>query len=212
MLGFDAVGKGALGQISSSRNITLTASAGSYSLIGVSVTFTITESAVAGSFALTGSPTAGIIGQVAASGSFSLSGSAQVFDLTENVDAGSYVITGSLSNNIDGASDPGSFVITGVDQWLYRTGDDYEFKLGGVGHFLEEIERQKRLNAITRKIPAPVDRRTVPRFASLPAARPMPAVPVVDMAAIEQQRRVEASRAAAARRRRDEVAVLLLAS
>ncbi|MFZ5713045.1 MAG: hypothetical protein ACOY3N_09415 [Bradyrhizobium sp.] len=209
MLGFDAIGRLALGQITPG-NIALSAVSGSFTLSGIAATFALSEAATAGAFTISAPSISQEHG--VGIGSFTLSGAAQTFDLTENVEASAYVITGSIANNIDGVSDPGSFVITGVDQWLYRTGDDYEFKLGGVGHFLEEIERQKRLNAITRKIPAPVDRRTVPRFAPLPAVQPMPTAPVVDMAAVEQQRQADAARAAAARRRRDEEAVLLLAS
>jgi hypothetical protein len=74
---------------------------------------------------------------------------------------------------------------------------------GGVGHYLEEIERQKRLNAITRKIPGPVDRRTIPRFEPLrapPSAPAAPAIPPQPMAAIQRPAHG------------DEEAVLLLAA
>lgn len=210
LLGFDAIGRLALAQVTPG-NVVLSAVSGSYTISGVAQALNITENAGTGLFSLSASSISMEIGVDA--GSFALSGAVQTFDLTENVDVGAYIITGSLSNNIDGASDPGSFVIAGVDTQLIWTGAGVDTSYtGGIGHFLEEIERQKRLNAITRKIPAPVDRRTVPRFGSLPAVQPMPTAPVVDMAAIEQQRQAEAARAAAARRRRDEEAVLLRAS
>ncbi|MCK1275484.1 hypothetical protein IVB46_09610 [Bradyrhizobium sp. 61] len=91
--------------------------------------------------------------------------------------------------------------------------DEPSTTIGGIGHFLEEIERQKQLNAITRKIPGPVDRRTIPRFAPLQAPPSAPPAPVPDMAAVQNQRMAEAGRqAAVAKRRREEEALLLLAS
>jgi hypothetical protein len=210
MLGFDALGRLALAQIQRG-NTTLPAVSGSFTVSGQAVTFSRSEAAAAGSFGISASSISATMGVDA--GSFSVSGNAQTFssDWT-NVEAAAYLITGSLSNNIEGVAEAGSFTLTGSDQWLYRTGDDYEFKLGGVGHFLEEIERQKQLNAITRKIPGPIDRRTMPRFAPFQTVQPMPAAPSIDMRAIQAQQQADAARTAAARRRRDEEAVLLLAS
>jgi hypothetical protein len=212
LLGFDALGRLAVGQLPAIRYVTLTAQASSYTVTGIAATFTITETPAVGSFALTGAAT-GQLSMAVASGSFSTFGIAQSFQITENVAVGSYVISGSLTNNINAPSDPGTFRLTSVDTPLIRTGDDYEFKLGGVGHFLEEIERQKRLNAITRKIPGPVDRRTVPRFEPLRAPPSAPSAPAPDVAAIQNQRTTEAAAQAEAakKRRRDEEAVLLLA-
>lgn len=92
-------------------------------------------------------------------------------------------------------------------------GDQAQFFYGGVGHLLMEMQRAKQLAAITRTIPHPVDRRTMPMFR--PVARPLaaPIAPAVDVAAIQKQR-MEAAAAAAkvAKRRREEEAILLLAS
>lgn len=57
MLGFDALGRISLGQISKSGSVTLTAAAGSYTVTGVAALFKITESwAVdAGDYLVTGS-------------------------------------------------------------------------------------------------------------------------------------------------------------
>jgi hypothetical protein len=210
MLGFDALGRLALAQIQRG-NTALPAISGSFTVSGQAVTFSRSEAAAAGSFGISASSISATMGVDA--GSFSVSGNAQTFSSDwANVETASYLITGSLSNNIEGVAETGSFTLTGSDQWLYRTGDDYEFKLGGVGHFLEEIERQKQLNAITRKIPGPVDRRTMPRFAPLRPVLAAPAALAIDTAAIEAQRQAEAARTAAARRRRDEEALLLLAS
>jgi hypothetical protein len=209
MLGFDAIGRLALGQITPG-NVAMAAISGSYTISGVAQAFSLSEATAAGSFAISGASISQA--QVVDVGSFTITGTAQTFDLTENVGAAEYVITGQLSNNIDGASDAGSFTLTGVDQALIWTGAGVDTSYtGGVGHFLEEIERQKQLNAITRKIPAPVDRRTAPRFTPFPSVQPMPTAPMVDIAAMDAQRQAEAARAAAVRRRRDEEAVLLLA-
>jgi hypothetical protein len=150
LLGFDALGRLAVGQLPAIRYVTLTAQASSYTVTGIAATFTITETPAVGSFALTGAA------------------------------------TGQLSMAV----------------------------AGGVGHFLEEIERQKRLNAITRKIPGPVDRRTVPRFEPL---RAPPSAPCRSRARCsghpEPAHGCEAAAQAEAakKRRRDEEAVLLLA-
>lgn len=214
LLGFDALGRRALGQIPGAQNITLTAQSGAFTLSGASATFTLTEAPEAGSFALNAAPAPGQLSVAIAAGSFSATGTSQSFKIIENVSAGSYAITGSIANNLSGASDPGAFNLTGVNTALIWTGAGVDTSYtGGVGHYLEEIERQKRLNAITRKIPSPVDRRTVPRFEPLrgppsaPAALPpaVAAMPPQPMAAAAAQAN------AAKKRRREEEAVLLLA-
>lgn len=173
LLGFDAIGMRALGQLSGQLTYVLSAS----------------------------------------TGSFSVAGNADAFQIVENIQGGTFTLNGNPVNEIILEADTaGAFVVTGYDASLSRTGDDYEFKLGGIGHFLEEIERAKQLAAITRKIPPPVDRRTLPRFEPIPGVQQAPSAPVVDMGAIEQQRQSEAARAATMRRRRDEEAILLLAS
>lgn len=210
LLGRDAIGRFALGQIDAG-NISMPAVSASFAVSGGGQPFTLAENAAAGSFALSATSISEVI-EVAA-GSFSLTGAAQTFTITENVGAGSYDITGSVSNNVNGVAESGAFLLTAPDQWIYRTGDDYEFKLGGIGHLLEEIERQKQLNAITRKIPGPVDRRSIPRFEPLRGLSSAPAVPAPDMASVQNQHMAEAAaQARTAKRRRDEEALLLLAS
>lgn len=211
LLGFDAIGRLALAQVRRG-NTSIPSVSGSFVVSGVAQAFALTENATAGLFALSGAPLSEVIGVTA--GSFAVTGQAQVLKITENVAAGSYVITGSISNNVSGAADPGAYRLTGLDQPLIWTGAGVDTSYtGGVGHYLEEIERQKRLNAITRKVPGPVDRRTMPRFAPLAAPPITPTAPAPDMAAVQNQRMVEAAaQAKAAKRRRDEEAVLLLAS
>jgi hypothetical protein len=211
LLGFDAIGRLALAQIQRG-NISMPAVSGSFTVTGAAQTARITENVTAGSFAYSGTDITESF--VVGSGAFALTGAAQAFRLTENVGAGSYVVTGSIANNITGSADAGSFVLTGSSPALIWTGAGVDTSYtGGVGHYLEEIERQKQLNAITRKVPGPVDRRTMPRFEPLRAPPSAPVAPVPDMAAVQNQRMTEAAaQAKTARRRRDEEALLLLAS
>jgi hypothetical protein len=212
LLGFDAVGRLALAQIQRG-NISMPAVSGSFTIAGAAQTFKTTENTAAGAFAMSGVALTEIIGVV--SGSFVLTGAAQTFKITEHVTAGSYVITGAIANNLSGAADPGAFNLSGVNTALRWTGAGVDTSYtGGVGHYLEEIQRQKQLNAITRKIPGPVDRRTIPRFAPLQAPPSAPPAPAPDMAAVQNQRTPEAAAQAEAakKRRREEEAVLLLAS
>ena len=212
LLGFDAIGRLALAQIQRG-NISMQAVSGSFAISGASQTFSFTENVVAATYNISGADISQSIAVTA--GSFSLTGVAQVFGLSEAVDPGAYVISGSVANNINGSADAGTFQITGVNQQLIWTGAGVDTSYtGGVGHFLEEMERQRQLNAITRKTPGrPIDRRTIPRFEPLRAPPIAPASPAPDMAAIQNQRMAEAAaQAKAAKRRRDEEALLLLAS
>lgn len=77
---------------------------------------------------------------------------------------------------------------------------------GGVGHYLEEMQRQKALQRITRRAPPPVRQASPP----LPAPRMQPAI---DLRAIAWQRArddMQRQRAATERRRRQEAEILLL--
>jgi hypothetical protein len=211
LLGFDAVGRRALGELGAG-NISMPAVSGSFTISGVAQTFKITENVTAGSFALS-APSISEVIRVAA-GTFTVTGASQVLKITENVSAGSYVITGAIANNLSGVSSPGAFNLIGVNTALIWTGAGVDtLYTGGVGHYLEELEQQKRLNAITRKIPGPVDRRTVPRFEPLRGAPSAAAAPPPAGAAIPPQPMAAAAAQAEAakRRRRDEEAVLLLA-
>ncbi|MBR7559768.1 hypothetical protein KC218_24785, partial [Mycobacterium tuberculosis] len=82
------------------------------------------------------------------------------------------------------AAGPGAFTLTGYgftvaitmpaagasyalafgNNVLVRTGADFDLVYGGVGHYLEELEEQRRLAEITRKTPAPVVRPMQPAF------------------------------------------------
>jgi len=216
MLGFGAIGVNpvGIGPRGGVTNTVLTASTGSFALTGGAATFTITQAAAVGSFALTGVSASFSISWPNAAGAFALSGIAASFNVSISAAPGAFTINGQPANEIILWPDaPAAFTVTGSDANLVRTGDDYEFKLGGVGHYKLELERAKRLAAITRNPPPPVDLRTRPQFE--PLARPpiAPAAPAVDIAAIQKQRMDAAAAAAqAAKKRREIEAILLLAS
>lgn len=220
MLGFDAVGRLALGQLPrGSVTATLTAAAGSFTVTGFAVTFSIVEAAAAGSLALSGVTTAFTVKSPISAGAFASAGVAAVLTPTVNAATGAFTMNGQPVNEIImEAEGPASFGVTGNDAALSRTGFDYDFQQGGIGHLLMDMERAKQLAAITRTIPPPVDRRTAPTFK--PAARPAAGSPwaipaeIAATQAAMQQKRAEAAAAAsrAAKKRRDEEAILLLAS
>lgn len=191
------------------------ADAGAFTETGNTATFKVSEAAGAASYGLTGSAALLTHKMPSSAGAYAETGMAALFAVQQAAAAGSYSVTGaaSLATSVLPATG-GSVAVTFIDQPLTRTGDDYDFKLGGIGHLLEEIERQKRLNAITRKIPVPVDRRTVPRFEPLQGPPVAPPAAAPDMAAIQNQRMAEAAAQTqrAQKRRRDEEALLLLAS
>jgi hypothetical protein len=95
-----------------------------------------------------------------------------------------------------------------------RTGDDFDLVYGGIGHYLVELEEKRRLAAITRKAPVPIDRTTPPGFRPMAAPQPAPSpTAAIDLAAAFAGRAAErqAQQAAIARRRRQEAEILLLA-
>lgn len=107
----------------------------------------------------------------------------------------------------------GSLVVTGNPVDLRRTGFDYEFQQGGIGHLLLAAEQAKQLAAITRKAPPAIDLRSPVRFAPLASPPVAPPAPVTDLSAVHAQRTADAAAAteAAKKRRRDIEAILLLA-
>lgn len=212
ILGFDAIGRLSLGQIR--QQPSLAASSGSFALTGVSGSFKISEAANAGSFALTGNPAPIGLSLAVVAGSYSVTGFAVSFKVSESIAAGSFAVTGGAANDTILVPEPaGSFQITAYPAQLSRTGFDYEFQQGGIGHLLMEMQRAKQLAAITRTIPPPVDRRTAPTFRPVATPQAAPIAPAVDVAAIQKQRMEAASAAAkVAKKRREEEAILLLAS
>ncbi|WP_342711512.1 hypothetical protein AAFG13_06630 [Bradyrhizobium sp. B124] len=215
MLGFDAIGRLALGQVKQTGpvNISLPAATGSFALAGVAVTFKLLEVATAGGYVLAGVAAGGKITETASSGAFALSLKAAPFNRKISAAPGAFTLTGYAANEpVVEDADPGAFVWTGNDAPLIRTGFDYEVQQGGIGHYLEEMERARQLARITRNPGVPIDRRSRPRFQ--PIGRPLvaPPAPAVDMRAVERERMAAQMAAAAAqKKRRDEEALLLLA-
>lgn len=215
MLGFDALGRLALGQISGGATTAyLSTAAGAFTLTAFPVSFQITEAVSAGSLVLAGSASSFTVSEAAGPGAFAWAGSAVAFAPTVNAVAASFTLNGNPVNEIIlEAEGPATFTVTGNDAQLSRTGFDYEFQQGGIGHLLMEMERAKQLAAITRTIPPPVDRRTMPTFRPIARPHAAPIAPAIDVEAIQKQR-MEAAAAAAkvAKKRREEEAILLLAS
>jgi hypothetical protein len=79
--------------------------------------------------------------------------------------SGAYAITGG-SALLPGImrADGGAYVITLGQYTLARSGGEFDLVYGGIGHYLEEIERAKQLRKITRKTPAPVVHEKWPRL------------------------------------------------
>ncbi len=141
MLGFDAVGRLAVGQVANVTGINpiLTANAGSFTESGVAAAFNISQPSSAGAYSLTGTDTLTSIGFVAAGRFFSVIGTAASFKILTPGNNTSYVLTGnsaflgaggfqattgsftvnggavtfSVSVSGSAASEPGSFVVTG---------------------------------------------------------------------------------------------------
>ena len=215
LLGFDALGRLALGQFHGGRQtITLAVSPGVFALTGSAATFTIKEAAAVGPFALTGVSASFTVKEAVTYATFSFSGVPVSFTVSEAAATGLFTASGKPANETTIEQDaPGAFVVTGNDADLLRTGADFDLVYGGVGHYLLEQERAKQLAKITRRAPGPVDRTTAPRFKSIGSPPVALGAPVVDLAAIQKQRATAQMQAAAAmKRRRDEEAILLLAS
>jgi hypothetical protein len=218
LLGFDALGGLALGQIQQGgvTNIVMLADAGAFTFSAVPATFKITEAANAGAFTFSGKAAPLDIRGPAAPGAFTLSLKTATLGRTLSAAVGAFTFTGKDPDEaLNEDADPGAFVFSGSAAALTRTGYDYEPGYQGIGHYLEERERARRLAAITKKIPGvPIDRRTSPQFEPLRASPVAPIAPAVDMAAVQAERvaaAAAASEAATKRRRRDEEAILLLA-
>jgi hypothetical protein len=211
---FDAIGRVAIGQVPSSGSVVMAAATGTFAFTGNAATFAISEAASTGAFNLTGITASFSVGWPETAGAFTFTGKAATFTISEAAASGAFALTGQPANEtILWPDAPASFVFTGNPANLVRTGDNYEFKLGGVGHYKLELERAKQLAAITRKAPGPIDLRTKPQFQPLASPYSAPSSPSLDAAAILKQRMdAQMAAAKAAKKRRDAEAILLLAS
>ncbi len=94
MLGFDASGRLALGQIGSSGATTLAAGAGAFALTGVDALFAASMPSSAGSYSLTVIDAVFSVSGAATAGSFSETGIDAAFSLSMSSGTASYVLTG----------------------------------------------------------------------------------------------------------------------
>lgn len=238
-------------------NVTLIASAGSYSLTGNAIAFDSRLNAVAGAYNISGNAVGLNLKMIAAPGAYLLTGNAAAFNSAIRADSGAYAITGSNvglntrfvaaggSYNITGGAisgfvvallaqpgayqitgnavafpqvfvlEPGAYQITLGEYELRRTGSDYPPDYYGIGHYLEEIEKAKQLDKITRKTPAPIVHETRPRLrpmqqpqqASILAQMPDPQVLITRRLEAEQALQRQA---AITKRQRQEAEILFL--
>jgi len=216
LLGFDAIGRHALGQLPDRKKLILNVTTANYAVTANGVSTGITANISPGAFVV--APQGVTLQELEAVsvGTFWLSTSAVSFKLIETVSAAAYVVSGQPTlEQANEVVQPASFAIAFSDVPLTWTGYSYEPPHGGVGHFLMEVEQAKQLAAITKRIvPPPIDTRSAPRFEPLTNPQGAPLAPVVDMPGILQQRMDGQAQAAQAakKRQRDIEAILLLAA
>lgn len=213
LLGSDALGHWALGHPPDNANQALPAATGSFAVGGQAATFSISEAVTVGPFALTGISASFSVSFADALGVFNWTGNQGPLVVSLNSVPGAFVLTGYPANEpFVEVAEGGTIKVTFPDAVLTRTGFDYDFQQGGIGHYLEELERARQLARITRNPGVPIDRRTRPRFQ--PIGRPLmvPPAPAPDVQAIARERMAaQMAVAAAQKKRRDEEALLLLA-
>jgi hypothetical protein len=116
LLGFDALGRWALGQLPGNNSAALSAGTGSFGLTGQATTFTIADAKNAGSFGLSGIASQFGIGCLAAAGPFVRTGQSAAFGLSEVTALGGYVLTGIAAHELIGeaVNPPGTVVLLGM--------------------------------------------------------------------------------------------------
>jgi hypothetical protein len=120
MLGFNALGKHALGEVQIKRNLPVTA--GVFTLTGNAVTFLVTEATSAGAFSLTGIAATFNVTMVESAGAFALTGFNVIGNFPLPVTTGLFTLTGfATTYSIDyGKGSPGSSISGGMftrGQW-----------------------------------------------------------------------------------------------
>jgi hypothetical protein len=116
LLGFDAPGRWAIGQLPVNGNVALLAAASSFAAAGQANTFKIVDPQNGGSFAFAGVAGRLNIGGASTVGSFSLTGTSIAFKLSEVLVVGGYVVTGVASHDLikEGISSAGTFALTAI--------------------------------------------------------------------------------------------------
>ena len=202
------------------------AATGSYAVTGGAASFIEGEVAQAGSYAISvQTPRPLVVGLTPAVGSYGVVGAIESFVQTAaGLDALGHLAIGQMSNaapifgvsvafNMPAAGS--ALAITSGANTLDRTGADFDLVYGGIGHYLEEMERQRQLARITRKTPAPIVQPPGPPLpsAGAPVAPRPPAVDPEAIAALRMaQLKAQAEQARILRRRRQQAEILLLAS
>jgi hypothetical protein len=208
-----------------------TVGAGAYSAIGSAALFPDRFSAGSGLYAVNGSGIAFKSGMPSLAGDYSVIGNAIVERVSLPAPSGSYTMVGGTDfAPVAMAADGAAYAVTFGDFTLARTGGEFDQVYGGIGHYREELERQRQAARITRSTPHPIVRAFQPQFRSFPL--PLDTLrSTIDFAAIAVQRSAQADaeiaarreteqraqhqalkQAVVARRRRQEAEVLLLAS
>ena len=214
--------------VAASFNISEATATGSYAVNGGAASFVEGEVAQAGAYALSAAaPRPLVIGLTPVAGRYGVVGAIETFVQTPaGLDARGRLAIGQMSNaapifgvavSINMPSAGNSYAVTpGPLSTLDRTGADFDLVYGGIGHYLEEIERQRQFAKITRKTPAPIVQPPGPPLQSSAGAPVAPQPPAIDPGAIAAPRmaqlKAQAEQAGILRRRRLEAEVLLLAS
>lgn len=219
LLGFDAIGRLAIGQLPEKAlvPIIMVVSSASYAVTANAVTFQEAENISPAAFTVAPQGVTLEDLEAVAASTFAVSTIPVSFNTAENVASAAYAVTTYPTTEPEvGLISATSFAITFGDVPLKWTGAPFDLVYGGVGHYRLEAERARQLARITRTIPPAIDRRTTPTYAPIGVPRPpmAPPAPAVDMAALQNQLMAEQAQAvaAAAKRRRNEQALLLLAS
>lgn len=114
-LGFDALGRWALGELPANNNAALSAAVGALALGGQSIAFKVTEPGNASSFNFAGIGSSFKVGGGSSVGTLAVASAATSFSMSEAAAAGSIVLTGIASSNLVAASgNPAAFALTGV--------------------------------------------------------------------------------------------------
>jgi hypothetical protein len=142
MLGFDALGRLALGQVSSQTATTdvLVADKGSFALTGKAAAFQVQLASVAGAFTLTGIGAAFVASFSAAAGSYAFTGEAAAFTVSAALNTGGFALTGidaSFTTTVE--FNAGAFAFAGIDASFrtYLAAEGYAVTIT----FAEEADR-----------------------------------------------------------------------
>ncbi|WP_315729032.1 hypothetical protein [Bradyrhizobium sp. SZCCHNS2015] len=182
-----------------------------FASVGAAASFAVSEAAVTGSVALGGVPVATSQTWRAAGASVAVTFEPALLVPAVIASPGALQATAIAANDTVLEAAAGAVVVLSPSPTdLVRTGDDHEFKLGGVGHFRLELERAKQLARITRKVPPPVDLRTASKFKSIRVPQSVLPATGTDLSAGQFQHLASQMRVVAAAKKRCELEAILL--